>query len=404
MGKPLHFSRLLHQFWQQAYDKRTLVANDPNRAEMRRKLPLKIYQLLSSRHIARPFPVVQSRTNLRLLLVVAIIGLWGSAQAQDPVFSQFYAAPLQLNPAFAGTTIAPRLTFNHRNQYPNWPNAYITYAAAFEQEIEALNSGFGIQIMTDAAGDGIYKVNQVSGIYSYKVKLGRETNVRIGLEAGLSQARVDWDQLIFGDQLDEISGPTDGSGNPFLSEENRPASLSSTVFDASAGLLFYNRNVYGGLSLKHINRPDESFLLINENLFAGRPLRMTIHGGAEFELGPRNKRGNAAFISPNAMFVKQGDTGQVVLGSYIGVGRIFGGAWFRHNFTLADAAVFSFGVREGVFRIGYSYDMTVSALADAPGGSGNTHEISLMINLQDSKEIQRKRHASRWNNCFRMFN
>lgn len=325
-------------------------------------------------------------------------------QAQDPVFSQFFAAPLQLNPAFAGTTLAPRFTFNHRNQYPNWPNAYITYAASFEQEIASLNSGFGIQVMTDAAGDGLYKTNHVSGIYSYKIQLGRETNVRIGLEAGFYQARVDWDRLIFEDQLDNITGEVDALGNPFLTEENRPASLTSTLFDASAGILFYNRNVYGGISMKHLNRPNESFLAINENLFAGRPLRLTIHGGAEFDLGRRNKRGGTTFISPNAMFVKQGDVGQLMVGAYLGTGRIFGGAWFRHNFTLADAAVFSFGVREGVFRIAYSYDVTVSTLADVPGGSGNTHEISLIINLEDSKTLERKRHSARWNNCFKMFN
>jgi type IX secretion system PorP/SprF family membrane protein len=342
------------------------------------------------------------RRKLSLILCI-LVGLVGSVSAQDPVFSQFYAAPLQLNPAFAGTTLAPRFTFNHRNQYPNWPNAYITYAASFEQEVAALNSGFGIQVMTDAAGDGIYKNSHVSGIYSYRLRLGKDANVRIGLEAGMYQARVDWDRLLFEDQIDPIEGPTDPAGNPFQTEESRPESLTSTLFDASAGILFYSRNVYGGLSLKHLNRPDESFLKINENLFAGRPLRITLHGGAEFDLGKRNKRGGRAFISPNAMFVKQGDTGQINVGTYLGSGRLFGGAWFRHNFTLADAAVFSVGVREGVFRIGYSYDMTVSDLASAPGGTGNTHEISLVINLEDSQSIQQRKHSSRWNNCFKMF-
>ena len=337
------------------------------------------------------------------LILVVLVAAPTFARAQDPVFSQFYAAPLQLNPAFAGTTLAPRFTFNHRNQYPNWPNAYITYAASFEQEIESLNSGFGIQIMTDAAGDGVYKNNHISGIYSYKIQMSRKTNVRIGLEAGFYQARVDWDRLIFEDQIDPLNGPTDPSGNPFLSEENRPESLTSTLFDASAGVLFYNDKVYGGISLKHLNRPNESFLKINENLFAGRPLRLTIHGGAEFDLGQRNKQGSAAFISPNVMFVKQGDTGQINAGAYIGAGKLFGGAWFRHNFTLADAGVFMVGVREGVFRLGYSFDMTVSELAAVPGGTGNTHEISLTINLEDSKALARKMQASRWNNCFKMF-
>lgn len=337
------------------------------------------------------------------LLPMTICLLAVALQAQDPVFSQFFAAPLQLNPAFAGVTVAPRFTLNYRNQYPGWPNAYTTFAASFEQEIASLNSGFGLQLMSDSAGDGLYTTNYISGIYGYKVKLTNNTFVRIGLEAGMYQARLDWDRLLFGDQIDPIEGPSGPEDNPLLSEETRPEFLNKTVFDASAGLLFYNQDFYAGVSLKHLNRPFENFWKVNDNLYAGRPLRLTIHAGGEFDLGGRNKRGNGTFISPSVMFVKQGDTGQVNVGSYIGSGRIFAGGWFRHNFTLADATIFMVGVREGVFSIAYSYDMTISKLANAPGGTGMTHEISLVINIEDSKELQKKRHASRWNNCFKMF-
>ncbi|MEZ4983731.1 MAG: PorP/SprF family type IX secretion system membrane protein [Saprospiraceae bacterium] len=214
-------------------------------------------------------------------------------------------------------------------------------------------------------GAGVYKTHHVAGIYSYKVSFNRNTHIRIGLEAGFYQARLDWDQLIFGDQQDPLTGSTDVNGNPFISEENAPASLNNTQFDAGAGLLVYNRKAYGGISLKHLNRPNESFLRINENLQAGRPLRLTVHGGVEIPLASGNKNKGGAFIAPNAMFVKQADTGQFVAGAWIGSGRIFGGSWFRHNFTLPDAAIFAIGVREGVFRIAYSYDFTVSALAAA---------------------------------------
>lgn len=342
----------------------------------------------------------RKRYLLPLMICLSAMAL----KAQDPVFSQFFAAPLQLNPAFAGVTVAPRFTFNYRNQFSNWPSAYITYAASFEQEIEALNSGFGLQLMTDAAGDGIYSTTFISGIYGYKVKLNRTTFVRIGLEAGFYQARLDWDRLQFADEFDEIEGHSDTDGNPYyLTEELRPEFLNSTVFDASAGLLFYTSNLYAGISMKHLNRPNESFLKINENLFAGRPLRLTIHAGGEFDLGRRNKHGNSAFISPSLMFVKQGDTGLLNGGAYFGVGRVFAGVWYRHNFTLADATTLMVGAKEGVLSIAYSYDVTISELANAPGGTGNTHEISLVINIEDSKELQKKRHASRWNNCFKMF-
>ena len=40
-----------------------------------------------------------------------------NAFAQDPSFTQFYANPLYLNPAFAGTARCPRLNLNYRNQW-----------------------------------------------------------------------------------------------------------------------------------------------------------------------------------------------------------------------------------------------------------------------------------------------
>ena len=70
-------------------------------------------------------------------------------QAQDPVFSQFYSAPLQLNPAFAGTTYAPRISLIYRNQWSVFEGGFQTYAASYEQSVERLNSGFGVSVESD---------------------------------------------------------------------------------------------------------------------------------------------------------------------------------------------------------------------------------------------------------------
>ncbi|MBK8562448.1 MAG: type IX secretion system membrane protein PorP/SprF [Saprospiraceae bacterium] len=40
-------------------------------------------------------------------LTVLFVFACAIAQAQDPLFSQFYSTPLVLNPAFAGTTYSP---------------------------------------------------------------------------------------------------------------------------------------------------------------------------------------------------------------------------------------------------------------------------------------------------------
>ena len=52
---------------------------------------------------------------------------------QDPEFSQFFANPLYLNPAFAGTTELPRTVLNYRNQWPQKGATFTTYALSFDQ-------------------------------------------------------------------------------------------------------------------------------------------------------------------------------------------------------------------------------------------------------------------------------
>lgn len=72
---------------------------------------------------------------LRQILLFILLSIFFSineVKAQDPVFTQFYAAPLQLNPAFAGNTYAPFITVNYRNQWSGFNSfkTYVTYAAS----------------------------------------------------------------------------------------------------------------------------------------------------------------------------------------------------------------------------------------------------------------------------------
>ena len=340
-------------------------------------------------------------TFRHLILAVAILLLGGSVYAQDPVFSQFNSAPLLLNPAFAGTTYAPRISLIYRNQWSVFEGGYQTYAASYEQTIDRLNSGFGITVMADNAAN-IYKTNQFKAVYGYRLKMNDDWFVKFGVEAGLIQTNLDWDKLIFGDQLDVLDGYDED--NPILSEELRPENLNRASFDVGAGLLLYNRFFYAGLAVKHLNTPDESLLEINQNLNVGLPMRITFHLGAEITIEKGNKRNPGSFISPSLIIMRQGDFGQVNGGAYIGFGKFFGGAWYRHAWGNADAAIAMVGYRQDVFRIAYSYDITVSQLAAEAGGTGGTHEISLLINLDDSRALKRRRKKARLNDCFKIFN
>ena len=75
-----------------------------------------------------------------------------SVTAQDPQFSQFYAAPLYLNPAFAGSTQQGRVGMNYRNQWPAIDANFTTISAYADFYIEDKNSGIGALLTRDNVG------------------------------------------------------------------------------------------------------------------------------------------------------------------------------------------------------------------------------------------------------------
>ena len=326
-----------------------------------------------------------------LLLFFLFCSFWQiDLKAQDPVFTQFYAAPLQLNPAFAGNTYAPFVTVNYRSQWAGFADfsTYDTYAVSFSQFIEGMNSGIGLMIEADDAGNGIYQTTRIGGYYSYKIQFNNDLNLKFGIEGSLVQSRLDWDQLVFGDQID-VTGAISTT-----STELQPEILTVNYGDVSTGLLLYNELFYGGLTIKHINRPDESILGINGNISSGLPVRFSIHGGSQIDLGG-NKRGRSTFISPNLMYVKQGDFSQVNAGAYLGFGSFFAGGWFRYSSSNSDAAIGLVGFQKNAFKFGYSYDFTISKLS---GNSGGTHEFSMVLNF----DANRPRKVD-YNDCFQIF-
>ena len=79
-----------------------------------------------------------------LIALSALVFTTETASAQDPAFSQFYANPLYLNPAFAGTNICPRVNLNYRDQWPGIGRTYVTTSVSWDKHIQAIGGGLGI--------------------------------------------------------------------------------------------------------------------------------------------------------------------------------------------------------------------------------------------------------------------
>jgi type IX secretion system PorP/SprF family membrane protein len=299
----------------------------------------------------------------RSLLPVALITLalsfcWQKeGRAQDPQFSQFYANPLYLNPAFAGSARCPRAVMNYRNQWPALTGTFVTYSASYDQHIQAISGGLGLLVTNDVAGKGTLNTTRISGIYSYQRPLSKTWSLKAGFEVTYFQKSLDWNKLTFGDQIDPRRG--------FIYTTNDiPRGGQVSNIDFSSGLLIFSERYYFGAAAHHLTQPNESLILGVSRL----PRRFTFHGGAVFPVDGKRKDSEVS-LSPNILYQMQGDFQQLNLGVYVNKKPFVAGVWYRWQ----DALIVMLGVQTSSFKFGYSYDLTLNKLGIGTGGS---HEIS----------------------------
>ncbi len=331
-----------------------------------------------------------------MIITILFLGISPGIFGQDPIFSQYYNSPIQINPAFAGNTFGPNFTASYRNQWPAF-DAYKTYSVSYDQRFETFNSGVGLYILTDDAGSGSLKNTKVSAMYSYRLPVDRTSNFRFGLEASYVQSRLDWNQLIFFDQLDPQFGAVGPGGIPFPSNEIPPDAdkVSSSYIDVTTGLLYYNPKFYVGISFSHLNEPDYSFFNDERNVDANLPMRTSIMLGYQHTLLDPASYHYGTFIAPSLLYARQGDFSQLNAGVHFNFNQLFFGGWYRFSDSNGDAVIGSVGWRYEYIRFSYSYDFTLSDLGINSGGS---HEVGIIVNLD---HLYSK--GSRYNDCFAIF-
>jgi type IX secretion system PorP/SprF family membrane protein len=310
------------------------------------------------------------------------------AQAQDPEFSQYYAAPLYLNPAFAGTSVDHRFIANYRNQWPNISQAFETYAFSYDYNLDQYNSGLGVLVMADKAGSANLKSTQFNFQYAYKVKLSDKLILSSGLNFGLGSRSIDFNKLVFYQQLDFSQ---DGNNLP-----PAPSNLNmqgETYFDFGAGLLLYSRKVWLGYSMSHLNRPNRSLLDDETEI----PVKTSVHGGVRIPLyNGVFKRERTASIAPSFVYKQQGNFDQLDLGTYFFYEPVVVGLWYRgiplqqnaKDNVSQDAVVVVLGFQLSNIEVSYSYDVTVSELGPISGGA---HEIGLKFKIELANQVKKRK-------------
>ena len=315
---------------------------------------------------------------VKLVFIFCFIS--GALYAQDPLYSQFYANPLFMNPAFTGTTELQRIVVNYRNQWPQKGNVFTTYSLSYDRLLKNMKSGLGVQVYYDREPNNVVNTSSAVLSYSHHVQLGMETFMTFGLQGGIVNKQFDSNGLIFPSNIDQISGEVSGTIPVNISDE------SKTYPDFAIGTVGQYRRFFWGASVHHLTQPDESITTGDQK---GKvPMKITVQAGSRTRKLHHGLLSREFTLSPNIIYQQQGSFKQLNLGIYMIERSFLFGGWFRNNIDVRpDAIIALVGFAREKFQFGYSFDYTLSKLSNYSHGS---HEISLtfFLGLKGTKNLR----------------
>ena len=197
--------------------------------------------------------------------------------AQDPTFSNFNFNQQYYNPAYAGYYEGYNLSVTSHTLWPNipgkvFPGPLSTNAAFGDAWVNAgyYTAGIGAMAMTDIEGEGFLRTNTFGASYNQEIYVpGRQHSdpyrlkISAGFKAYLNSISVDWDKLLFGDQLtiDGIHTTSafgrEGNGHYLNGDIDAGILVQNYVLDHNNNPAWHNEF---GLALAHILSPSTSFL------------------------------------------------------------------------------------------------------------------------------------------------
>lgn len=317
----------------------------------------------------------------RYLSLFIIVTGGGEVMAQDIQYSQFFANQLDLNPAFAGSQYYHRVIMNYRNQWPDLGVPFVTYSVSYDRHLGKSNSGVGVQVVQDRQGGNALTTTTVTAIYSYLIKINKDAGIRMALGGSLVQNNIDLSKMDFPDMIDPIFGSIyehDASEDP--------VARKNTDVDFSTGIMGFFDKYHFGVAAQHLNQPKLAFSDDSKI-----PMKFTAHAGAEFPVTRYGLRPVYLALNPLFLFQKQDKHLQMNYGGFVNWNNLTGGVWFRQNFDRpVSSTIFMFGYDSKIFRIAYSYDLTISKLANFGNSS---HEVSLTFLMGEREDRGRRRRV-----------
>lgn len=317
------------------------------------------------------------------IYVLLILSILFSSQAigQAMHFSQYYNAPLLLNPANAALMPESdyRIGAQHRTQWAALPAPFTTTSAygdfqALRNKNETNWMGIGFAFFNDNVGDGKLNLFRSELFLSYHVQLGETHMISAGGSASHGSRSVNFSKFTYPVQWD---GYTFNRNDP--NQEGKGLEKSS-YNSVSAGVnyaFFPNEALYVklGFSTANLNKPTETFFKGGEN---------TLQYRHTANLDVLLKTAENFILNPSAYYTTQSGSREILYGSLflinlykpseqIGANQLIFGAFHRWE----DAVVGVAGIQLNGVRMMASYDYTISSLPVNAGKGTGAFELSV---------------------------
>ncbi len=331
-----------------------------------------------------------------LFILISICYSLG-ASAQDFHLSQYWASPLNLNPALAGVMEDNiRFAANYRNQWFQY-TTFATYAASidanlFRNKLKGNFLGVGLGFYQDLEGEGEFKNTGVNLSLAYNQKFGGRKSTHylgFGIQAAYLSKQINLQNLIYG-SLFEFNDNTDPID---FANYN-----SKSFVDFSSGINYFaniqdKHSIGAGFAISHIANPNISFGSNNDDVLYRK---YSANLSARIEL-----KNQIVSIIPIILYQKQGPHSELVFGSYVRFlfdsqknAALYAGAQYRmaaFKESKLGGDAFILGLR-GEFQsldVGFSYDITTSDLRNSKTFMGGP-ELYVIYTIASSKTRYRE--------------
>ena len=306
-----------------------------------------------------------------------------SALAQESYFTQQYANRLSLNPAFAGLNHSWSASLAHRNQWPALNGSFITNQFTADYRIADSKSAISLLVLQDRAGIGGLQKLQATAGYAYHTALTEKWAMSAGLQASIASLRINYDNLVFGDQL------SDNGQVAVTSAEAAKFEPNSFVSFAVGGLV-YSDQLWVGLKVNNLNRPAYGFE--NETEL---PVGYIVNAGYKFYARSYEEQGRLFELSftPSATYIHQNNFSRADFGLHtiytpLTLGIIYKGIPVTSGTNQDQALSVIAGLQIEAVKVGFSHDIGLSGISRQAGGA---NEISLVFEQLEFNKLFRSR-------------